>query len=510
MLRPLLIAVVTSALPAFAAKPPKAAKEKAPKGEAEVQAASFMGATAATNGPYVLESLPLPEGVKMEASGLAPLPDGRLAVATRNGDVWFFKLDGSPAHRFARGLHEPLGLTFHDGALYATQRSEITRLRDTDGDDIADEYATFAKGWGVSGNYHEYAYGPVFDPKGNAWITLNIGLGAHWEEAMPKDEHARWRGWCLMVPPGGKLTPMACGLRSPCGIGTNLEGDVFASDQQGNWWPAGPLLHLRKGAFFGHAESLVDATDPASPVKNIDKVPEEITIAQAIHQVPGYVPPCVWFPYVKMGQSCTGVTCDTSGGKLGPFAGQMFVGEFVLAGIIRVFLEKVGGEYQGACFPFLTGFDCAVLQMAVLPDGTLAAGETNRGWNSLGTRSFGVQRVRWTGETPFEILKMEATPEGFRFTFTQKVDTRSALAPASYNANGYTFLYHSKYGSPEMDTQPVTVQPLEVSQNGLSVTLKGDGLREGYVHDFHLPGLRSAEGKPLLHSDACYTLNRRP
>ena len=480
------------------------------KPAAEPQVASFMGSSASSNGPYTLESLALPPGVKMEASGLAALPDGRLAVATRNGEVWLFKMDGSPPRRFASGLHEPLGLSFHNGALYATQRSEVTCLRDTDGDDVADEYTTFAKGWGVSGNYHEYAYGPVFDHQGNAWITLNVGIGNHWEEAMPKDEHVKWRGWCLMVPPSGKLTPVACGLRSPCGIGTNLEGDVFGSDQQGNWWPAGPLLHLRKGAFFGHAESLPDAQAPDSPVKAPDKVPEEITIAQAIHQVPSYVPPAVWFPYVKMGQSCTGVVCDSSGGKFGPFGGQMLVGEFVIAGINRVFLEKVGGEYQGACFPFLTSFDCAVLQMAFLPDGSLAAGETNRGWNSLGTRSFGVQRVKWTGETPFEILKMEALPEGFRFTFTQPVNTESAAAAGSYGASSYTFLYHSKYGSPEVETQPVLVKNLRVADDKRSVTVECGGLREGFVHEFRLEGVRSEKGQPLLHNQACYTLNRRP
>ena len=502
MLRQLSISLLACAA-AMAAKPMT-------KPADEPQVASFMGSSVSSNGPYTLESLALPPGVKMEASGLAALPDGRLAVATRNGEVWLFKLDGSPPRRFASGLHEPLGLAFHNGALYATQRSEVTCLRDTDGDDVADEYTTFAKGWGVSGNYHEYAYGPVFDHQGNAWITLNVGIGNHWEEAMPKDEHVKWRGWCLMVPPGGKLTPVACGLRSPCGIGTNLEGDVFGSDQQGNWWPAGPLLHLRKGAFFGHAESLPDAQDPGSPVKAPDKVPEEITIAQAIHQVPSYVPPAVWFPYVKMGQSCTGVVCDSTGGKFGPFSGQMLVGEFVIAGINRVFLEKVGGEYQGACFPFLTAFDCAVLQMAFLPDGSLAAGETNRGWNSLGTRSFGVQRVKWTGETPFEILKMEALPKGFRFTFTQPVNAESAAAAGSYSASSYTFLYHSKYGSPEVETQPVLVKNLRVADDHRSVTVECGGLREGFVHEFHLEGVRSDKGQPLLHNQACYTLNHRP
>ena len=39
---------------------------------------------------------------------------------------------------FASGLHEILGLAFHEGALYATQRAEVTKIRDTDGDGIMD------------------------------------------------------------------------------------------------------------------------------------------------------------------------------------------------------------------------------------------------------------------------------------------------------------------------------------------------------------------------------------
>lgn len=470
-------------------------------------------AQAASPGAYVVETLPIPAGIKMEASGLAVLPNGHLAVATRNGDVWIVPMgqkgDGA-VKRFASGLHEPLGLAWHQGSLYATQRSEVTRMTDTDGDGTADDYSTFAKGWGVSGNYHEYAYGPVFDPKGNAWITLNINLGARWPEGMPKDAPNPWRGWCMMIPPGGKMEPIACGFRSPCGIGQNLEGDVFATDQQGNWIPAGPLVHLRKGAFYGHADSLVDATRPESPVKPIPgKIREDLTVAQAITQVPGYAPPAVWFPYVKMGQSTTGVTCDTTQGKFGPFAGQVFVGEFAMSAINRVFMEKVGGEYQGACFPFLGNFDCAVLQMTWLPDGSMIVGETNRGWNSLGTRSFGLQKVRWNGKTPFEILKMEALADGFRFTFTQPLQPASAKA-ASFEATSYTYLHHSKYGSPEVETQPVEVAESSLSPDKRSIVVKCAGLRAGYVHEFHLAGIRSEGGQPLVHKEAYYTLNRLP
>ena len=33
---------------------------------------------------YQLETFPIPEGLKLEASGLAVLPDGRLAIAVRH------------------------------------------------------------------------------------------------------------------------------------------------------------------------------------------------------------------------------------------------------------------------------------------------------------------------------------------------------------------------------------------------------------------------------------------
>ena len=99
-------------------------------------------------------------------------------------------------------------------------------------------------------------------------------------------------------------------------------------------------------------------------------------------------------------QSGTGIACDLSPGKFGPFEKQMFLGEFVLSGVNRVFLEKVNGEYQGACFNFLNGFQSAVLRMTWAKDGSLIVGESNRGWNSVGKKSFGLDRVTWNGDVP--------------------------------------------------------------------------------------------------------------
>ena len=81
-------------------------------------------------------------------------------------------------------------------------------------------------------------------------------------------------------------------------------------------------------------------------------LPKNLTVAEAAKLIPAYQLPAVWFPYRKMGMSTTDILADSTKGKFGPFAGQLFCGEFTMSFVSRVFLEKVGGEYQGACFRF--------------------------------------------------------------------------------------------------------------------------------------------------------------
>lgn len=466
---------------------------------------------------------PSPEGLPLEISGMTFLDDQRLAVAIRKGEIWI--LDGvydEPAvnvtyKRFANALHEPLGLLQHDGALYTAQRSELTKIRDVDGDDIADEYLTAAKGWAVTGHYHEYAFGPKLDAKGNLWLTLNIGMGLKGDQlkrAVPDPplgyRQGRWRGWGMVVTPQGTLVPMCAGMRSPAGLGANAAGDMFYTDQQGNWVATNSLHHLRPGVFFHHAEALASMNEPGSTIQGVKKVPAGVPIPEAMKQFPQLRPPAVWFPYKRAGQSPTDIMLDTSDGKFGPFAGQFFVGEFTQAGVNRVFLEKVGGEYQGACFPFRSGFASAVLRLAQGADGSMFAGLTNRGWSSLGNASYGLQRLVWTGKTPFEIQEMRATKDGFELLFTLPVDPETAGDPASYTMQSHTYLYHAAYGSDEIQKKDLNISSAIVSDDGRRVRLVMQGLRELFVHALKADGVRSEAGKPLLHPNAYYTLNRRP
>ncbi len=461
---------------------------------------------------YRIVTLPTPEGLAFEVGGMDVLPDGRVVAAIRKGEVWV--VDGAydeppkdiAFKRIANALHEPLGLMVDGDDLLTTQRAEVTRLRDLDGDDVIDAYLTVSDGWGITGNYHEYAYGPKRDGQGRLWVTLNQTIGP----AVVKQD-APWRGWGVVVDEAtGDVIPMNAGMRSPCGLGANVAGDMFYTDQQGNWVPAGSLHHLRKGVYYGHADSLKDMNRPGSPLKHPGTVPAKLLLPDAVKALPDFRLPAVWFPYRKMGMSATDIQCDQTGGKFGPFAGQLFVGDFTMAQVNRVFLEKVDGEYQGACFPFVSGLQSAVVRMAWGKDGSMFVGETNRGWNSTGNTSYGFERLVWTGKTPFEILSMEAQPDGFTVRFTKAVDDATALDLDSYVLSSYTYFLHQDYGCEEQETKTLAVESVTLGADKKSVRLVVPGLREGYVHELHAPGVKAENGETLWHGKAYYTLNKIP
>jgi len=137
-------------------------------------------------------------------------------------------------------------------------------------------------------------------------------------------------------------------------------------------------------------------------------------------------------------------------------------------------------------------------------------GMSSRGWSSLGTQAYGLQRVRWTGTTPFAIREMRALPDGFELGFTNDVDPASAARADSYTLKSYTYLYSNAYGSAEIDTVPLNVTSANVGADRRRVRLRVDGLRALYVHELRAAGVRSAAGAALTHPDAYYTLNRIP
>jgi glucose/arabinose dehydrogenase len=257
---------------------------------------------------YEIKTVPIPENIALEVGGMAFLPNDKLAVSTRQGEVWiisnpYMKNGLMPRYKlYAQGLHEALGLNYIKGDLFLTQRAELTRLRDLDNDGEADEYKTVYS-WPLSGNYHEYAYGPILDKDSNMMVNLNvawIGRGA---------SIAKWHGWMLKIKEDGKMEPFLTGLRSPAGLNTNNNGDLFYAENQGDWVGSGSITHAEKGDFMGNTAGLVWAAEPGSPVKlRTEDIPDTHEPKYEVaKRVPGLKTPSVWFPHTILGISTSGI-----------------------------------------------------------------------------------------------------------------------------------------------------------------------------------------------------------
>ena len=470
---------------------------------------------------YKLHTFTLPEGEVLEGGALEILPGGKIALGTRRGEIWFidnaFTDNPKDARftRFAHGMHEILGLAHKDGWLYATQRGDVTRVKDSKGKGRADTFEVVSDGWEINGDYHEYAFGSRFDKQGNIWITLCL-TGSF-------NSNSKFRGWAGKVTPTsdsapkGKVekwafVPTTSGVRSPGGVGFNAEGDVFYTDNQGPWNGTCGLKHLTVGGFVGHPGGFKWYEQPETKYLGAKPTVPQTKSRMMIEarRVPELVPTAILFPYQKMGQSAAGIDCDLTGGKFGPFEKQLFVGDQTHSILMRVTLEKVNGRYQGACYPFRQGFSCGIVPVCFGPDGSLVVGGTSRGWGSRGGKPFSVERLAWTGKVPFEIKEMKAEPDGFTLHFTKPINPQTAGDVASYKMETYTYIYQADYGSPEVDHTTPTVNKATVNADGKSVRLTLSKLEEGHVHQLTAPGIRSIDGLPLLHNVAYYTLNYIP
>lgn len=474
-----------------------------------------------------------PEGTLLEVGGLCTLPNGDLAVTTRRGDIFIVENPTSQRphfRKFASGLHEVLGIAYKNGALYCVQRGELTKMVDTNMDGKADVFET-VYAWPLTGNYHEYSFGPKIAPDGSFFVTLNLGFPDTWWHPLSM---VPWRGWALRIQEDGSMEPWAAGLRSPCGI-SMIDGELYYTDNQGDWVAAGSIMPLKKGTFAGHpaslvwdtlANSLLNVTQQQilsriNPRKEFDKEgtpvkPQNIvnekfmTKADMKKIVPELQLPLVWLPHGILGISNSEIV-KIPEGVFGPFAGQLLVGDQGQSIISRVFLERINGELQGAAWLFRSGFQSGVVRMAWGKDESLFIGETNRGWGSAGEANQGLQRLVWNGRLPFEMRTVKAMPDGFEIEFTRPVDKKYAEDISSYTVESFTYKYHAVYGSPPVNASKNTIKGVKVSADGMRARIVVNNLRPHYIHTITLAGIRDKENSfSLVHPTVYYTLNNIP
>lgn len=469
------------------------------------------------NYAYQVETMELPPQMVPEISGIDFTSRGTLVVTNRRGEVWMQDRAKKGWHRFAYGLYEPFGVVadMPGGNIYVIQRPEITKLSDTDGDGRADRYETVNDSWGITGNYHEFSYGLARDSGGNLYGGLGMVSAGDFPwirgELKPKrvipwrgegkvpDGHRSvvpYQGWSFRVTPKGEFEGISTGFRQPLGLGVSRQDELFVTDVSGSWVPTSVLYHVQKGNFYGHPGGLKwDSTFDAGKV-TVDQLKDMRT------------PPAVYLPRGPMGISPGQPAWDTTEGGFGPFAEQMFIGD-VSRNLMRVDLEKVAGEYQGAAFPFLRdqGLRQGSMHHAFGPDGNLYLAQTVRGWMPTGGGE-GIQRITWTGEQPVEILTMRLTEDGFRLNFTEPMKPEELSHTGNYSIVRFQYNYHMLDGSLRVSEVEVPVEKAVPSEEGTSVELELLELHPGYIYELQMERLESKDGKPIINPTAYYTANR--
>ena len=455
---------------------------------------------------YPIVNIPLPKDTVIEAAAFAVLPDRRIAVGTRHGEIFLLHGVDWPKpvpsfHRFATGLDEIFGLAWKDNAFRVTQSCELTRVSDSNGDGVADRFETISDAWGYA-NYHEYAFGSKLDPDGNQFVSLGLSESYY--------SHALNRGFIMKVAPDGTPSAFASGLRSPGGIGFDEHGALFYVESQGPWNCSCSLKAVSHNSFHGHPASFnwYPFSPELGPVPEMPKSGSRIAVEK--NRVKQLVPYAVIFPYIRMGRSITGFSVNQTQGKFGPFENQMFLGDYTQSILMRATTEKINGVWQGACYPFREGLSTGILNVEFTAGGNLLCGGTNRGWPVRGIKPFALERLEWTGKMPFEINRVTIEPDGFKVTFTKPVDQVRGRSKDSYVISAFTHPYHGGYGGPEIEQHKPGTKAVSLAEDGLSATISLEKFEPGFVYELDLASLRSSDNEELLHRNAFYTVNEIP
>jgi hypothetical protein len=416
-------------------------------------------------------------GITVAADGTAyatDMPTGRIYRA-RYADF------PTPDWRlYAAGLNQPLGLAAIGNRLFVTQRPELTEILAHDPEGMADEYRSVTGGpWPLGDGYHEYLFGPALGKDGGLYLGVNCG---HFWPHGGATRRGRLKGSLLRVDPSGHIDEIARGARVPNGLGRGPDGTMVFLDNQGDWIPVCKVAVLHRGRFYGHPETDCDAL-PA------DRQPDGVAAC--------------WLPYEDC-RSASAPVLDETSGRFGPFAGQIFLGDVGYGanrGLFRVALEKVGGDYQGACFRFLDEQPLGVQQLTFAPDGNLLAA----------CLTGGLYRIRYGAKTPFEMhhVSLRAGGKGFVIHLTKPL-AAVALSASDIVVRRWHYRYGPAYGSPRVDERQVAVERVALSADRckLEVTLPVTTAPGGAVYHLALPRMQDADGGELIHREGWYTVQQ--
>jgi hypothetical protein len=421
------------------------------------------------------------------------MPDGRLAVVTllmknhdhQSGPSDVFILDGVlkggpdlvTVKKFASGFYTPQGLKVVDGYVYVLDNREgIIRLTDADKNDIA-ETRTVIWTQGIKSSDRKWSGGLAYRD-GNFYVPTSVAIIEGGRSATTQPAMC---GVVLKVAKdGSKGESILGGLRNSNGIAFGPGGEMYLSDNQGDWSPASKISEARPGDNYGHAGTEF-ANKPVTP-------------------------PLAWLPYGEVSRSPSAPLILTKG----PYAGQMLLGEVTMQNIMRVSIDKVGGRQQGCVFPFAWDMPAGVNRMLEAPDGSgsiILGGVGGDGGWTLKEPWYDLERMTLTKVVPFEMLAVHSlSPSAMEIEFTKPIAKANAI-PTSFRINQWRYVPTADYGGNKVDSKTLTVSSVALSDDGIRAVLNIAGLAKGNVVQIHLNNLKSKDGATPWSVDGYYTLN---
>ncbi len=359
-----------------------------------------------------------------------------------------------------------------------------------------------ADGWGYTADYHDWAVGLERSPDG----SYIMALPCQQDDRSPAA--AQLRGQALKLipyqsadsPRAYRIESMSAGLRFPMGLALNRDGDLFATDNQGNYNPFNELNHLQFGKRYGFINKL--ETQPGFS--------------------PDFESPAVNLPH-PWTRSVNGLCfletppAIADGGKraFGSFEGDLIGCEYNGLSLIRMSLQKVNGQYQGAAYMFSrppapgeATFEGPVC-CAVSPRGELFVGSIHdSGWGG-GQNTGSIVRLQADQELPLGIDEVRATSTGFEIAFTQSFDTIRASQLKNYQIRSYRRISTPAYGGDDQDSRTEPVRSLEISKDRKTVNLKLATLREGFVYEINIAAI-GKDDSSIFPSQAHYHMRAVP
>jgi hypothetical protein len=382
---------------------------------------------------------------------------------------------GAPV-RIDGPLREALGVKVVDGALYVLVKPELLRYVKQAGGSWTK--STVAKGWSYNdAQWHHFSFGLIHH---QGSFYFNTGTG--WPFDNNEDPQ---RGSLIKVDPlKGTFESLVKGLRNANGLVAGPDGELFTTDNQGHWVPTNKLVHLKAGQFYGFR------TSRNSTVETREKAP------------------AIWLPYGNFSHSASRPVFL----KDGPYKGHMLAGDVHHGGIQRYFLEKVGGEYQGACFRFSQGIGYGINELVPGPDGSLYAAGIGGGccgmdgsgnWNFQGKNN-GLGRLKPTGTVPFEILALRALKDGFEVEYTKPASAAAGQA-ANYALQSWWYTPTAEYGGNPVGTSTLKVTSVQLSADKRKAVLAVEDFQPLKVYYLKIANITAEGGGAPWTSEAWYT-----